>query len=26
MISLTAGFDDACRALLRVWGIGYHGP
>jgi hypothetical protein len=25
MISLTVGFDDGCRALLRVWGIGYQG-
>ena len=23
MVDFTGGFDDGCRALLRIWGIGY---
>ena len=23
MVDFTSGFDDGCRALLRIWGIGY---
>ena len=23
MIDFTSGFDDGCRDLLRIWGVGY---
>ncbi|MBV9850489.1 MAG: toll/interleukin-1 receptor domain-containing protein [Armatimonadetes bacterium] len=23
MVDFTTGFDDGCRALMRVWGLGY---
>jgi hypothetical protein len=23
IVDFTSGFDDGCRALLRVWGVGY---
>ena len=26
IVDFTQGFEDGCRALLRVWGIGYRPP